>query len=112
VQTVASYPLSDDATTAIDAVVVMKQSAGPSSPDGAMFKLSGAWCRDSGGAPVQIKAPAIVDSNQNSQGPAWTAVLALSGNNVEVNTTTDATKAVTITVTIQATETLQLGNPS
>jgi hypothetical protein len=88
--------------------VIMKQSAGTSSPDGAMFKLSGAWYRDGGGVPVQIKAPTIVDSNPNANGPAWTAALALNGNSVEVLTTADATKTLTITVTIQGTEGTQL----
>ncbi len=92
--TVKAIALSDNATSQIDVLVTAKQTAGTSNPDGAAFSLRGAWYRDSGGAPVQVKGPTVMDSNPNANGAAWTAVLAVSGNNVNVNVTGDTGKTI------------------
>jgi len=50
----------------------------------------------------------VVTSAPNANGTPWTAVLVLNGNSVEVHTTTDAAKTVTITCFRQGLEGVQL----
>lgn len=95
---IETYTLPDNAVTAVYVEVTGHQTAGTNSPDGAEYQLKGVWRRD-GGAPVQIMAPTVVSSNPNANGAAWTAVLAISGNNVLVNVTGDTGKTITWTST-------------
>lgn len=81
-----SFALPDATTTVVYADVTAYEATGTGSPDAAEFQLKGVW-RRSGGAPVVVKAAAVVDSNPNANGGAWTAVLALNGNAVEVQVT-------------------------
>ncbi len=90
IETVA---LPDSAVTAVYAEISAHQKAGTSSPDGAEFQLKGVWRRD-GGAPVQIKAPTVIDGNVNASGTGWTAVLLVSGNTVLINVTGDTGKTI------------------
>jgi hypothetical protein len=90
----ASYPLIDNTTTLVDVSVTAFQSAGPGSPDGATFVLRGAWCRGAGGAPIEVKAPVVLDSSLNHLGQPWVAMLVLSGNNAEVRVSGNAGKTI------------------
>jgi hypothetical protein len=105
---VHAYALPDNATTVVSVEVAAKQSEGTSSPDGASFSLKGVWYRNAAGAPVQVKAPTVTDSNPNATGTAWSAVLALNGNNVEVRVAGDAAKTITWTVIREGLEGVQL----
>ncbi len=88
-QVLASFALADVNTDYVRVLVTANQATG----DGATFELRGAWRRN-GGAPVVVKAAAVTESNPNTTGTAWTAVLALSGNNVQVQVTGDTSKTI------------------
>jgi hypothetical protein len=89
----ASYPLPSNTTAGIDVVVRAYETSGTGTPDGATFTLQGAWLRVAG-APQQIQAPVVSVSNPNATGTAWTAVLALNSNSVEVHVTGDTGKTI------------------
>jgi hypothetical protein len=76
----ATYSLANDATTQIDVTVTAFQRVDSGFPDGATFTLRGAWCRGADSAPIEIKAPTVLDTNPNRT--TWTAILELRGNNV------------------------------
>jgi hypothetical protein len=107
-QVVATYGIPNNSTVAVDTVVLMKQSTGLYAPNGAMFKLSGAWYRNGGSAAVEVKGPTILDANLNSSGTGWTAGLVLNVNTVEVRSVTNPSGTVTVTAMLQAIEGPQL----
>lgn len=96
-----SIALADNTETAVYVEVQgLQNTAGePGTPDGAEFQLKGVWFRANGGAPVVVKVPTVVDSNPNANGAAWTAVLLLLGNAVEIVVTGDNGKDVSWTTT-------------
>lgn len=81
-----SYALPDTKTTDVSVIV----TAGSGS-NGMTFGLSGAWRRN-GGAPIEIRPPTV--DRSDTTGPTWTAVLALNGNNVEVQITGQAATTI------------------
>jgi len=92
--TIATYTLPSDGVTHVNVVVGAFQASGTGDPDAATFVLSGAWYRDAGGAPVQVRAPTVDQSNPNANGTAWTAVLDIGGNDVRVRVTGDTGKTI------------------
>jgi len=81
------YPLFENACTLVEVVVTAHRL---DAAEGAVFKLSGSWDRFAGSAPVAVISPKVVDFGP--VGTAWAAVLALTGNSVQVLVTGEATK--------------------
>ncbi len=89
-QVVQAVPLTDNATNYSRYLVTAYEAA---SGDGASFELRGSWAKKST-AYIVLKAPAVTESNPNTIGAAWAAVLARNGTNIEVQVTGDTGKTI------------------
>lgn len=89
-QVALSMPLTDTSTNYFRVLVQAYEAA---SGDGASFELRGCWAKKST-AYIVLKAPAVTESNVNSIGTAWAAVIARNGTNIEVQVTGDTSKTI------------------
>ncbi len=89
-QVVQAVALTDNATNYFRVLVTAYEAA---SGDGASFELRGSWAKKST-AYIVLKAPAVTESNPNTIGGAWAAVLARNGTNIEVQVTGDTGKTI------------------
>ena len=89
--TVAAYTIPEDTAVLVTATVTAMQSDGS---DMAWFQLRASGRRDGSAAPTAHRAAGVVDSELNTTGIAWTAVLDISGNTYRVRVTGDTGKTI------------------
>jgi hypothetical protein len=89
--TAATYAIPVNTAVRFDVRVTAQQDDGS---DMAWFDLRISAFRDGSAAPTTHRAAAVVDSEPNITGTAWTAVLDISSNDVRVRVTGDTGKNV------------------